>query len=286
MLTIDPDLFQKNFNKNQFIVKHDLASHPLFEISRLFDLAGEVSTKWPSDLYYDDGITNIGERWGAKPKSFPLDETFRRIESAGAWILLNSAEKNPEYGKVLDSCISDMLQVSGRELAKKMRRTQMAIFITSPGRLSTYHIDSECNFLLHLRGQKEISIFSKYDRDVLPEEEIERSWTVDTNAAVYKPQLQNRADVIMLQPGDGVHIPVNAPHWLQNGNDISISVAILFHWWNHEYANLYAANHYLRKLGVAPVPPFKSKIRDTLKQPLGAAAIGLRRAVRGPLRQY
>ena len=162
----------------------------------------------------------------------------------------------------------------------------MAIFITSPKRLSSYHIDSECNFLLHLRGRKQISIFSKYDREVLPEEEIERSWTVDTNAAIYKPTLQDHAHVVTLEPGMGVHIPVNAPHWVQNGDEISISVAILYHWWNSDYANLYAANYYLRKLGMRPRPPFRSPVVDALKQPLGAGALGLRRALRGPLRQY
>src|SRR5207248_8845014 len=96
--------------------------------------------------------------------AFPVEETIRNIESCGAWIDLKSAERNPEYRKVLDHCISDLLEVSGRQLRKKIRRTQMAIFITSPRRLSTYHIDSECNFLLQIRGTKEISIFNRFDR--------------------------------------------------------------------------------------------------------------------------
>ncbi len=286
MLTIDRELFRENFNRSHFMVGHELADHPLFQIPRLIELANEVATKWPNDLYYEHGEASIGDRWGSRPTSLSIDETMRRIESAGAWIDLKSAERSPEYGRVLDRCISDLLEVSGRELAAKMRKTQMAIFITSPNRLSTYHIDSECNFLLHLRGKKQISLFSKYDREVLTEQEIERSWTVDTNAAIYKPQFQDRADVVTLLPGKGVHIPVNAPHWVQNGDDISVSVAILFHWWNRDYANLYAANYYLRRLGASPSPPFQSKLRDTLKQPLGAAAIKLRQTLRGPLRLY
>jgi len=286
MLSIDRARFREHFNKQHFIVDHDLAGHPLFALPRLLDLATEVAQEWPRDLYFDDGVTEIGQRWGARPNSFPIDETIRRMESAGAWILLKSAEQNPEYARVLDRCISDILEISDGQLKSKMRRTQMAIFITSPRRLSTYHIDSECNFLLQLRGEKEISLFSKYDREVLTEDEIERSWTVDTNAAIYKPALQHHADVVKMAPGTGVHIPVNAPHWVQNGDEISISVAILYHWWDREYANVYAANHYLRKVGLTPWPPFRSRLLDGLKQPLGAGAIRLRRALRGPLRQY
>ena len=286
-LKIDPRQFASKFNDQHFLVEHSLQNYPLFELPRLLELANEVAHKWPRDLYYDLGVTNVGQRWESRANSFPVEETIRNIESSGAWVILNSAERNPEYAKVLDRCICDLLLVSGRQLKKKMRRTQLAIFITSPNRLSTYHIDSECNFLLQIRGRKDISLFSKHDREVLPEEEIERSWFVDTNAAIYKPELQHHADVITLSPGVGVHIPVNAPHWLQNGDNISVSAAILYHWWNGAYANLYAANYILRKrLHLNPTPPFRSKALDLLKQPLGMACIWARTAKYGPLRRY
>ena len=286
LLKIDPSQFADKFNKQQFLVEHRLQDHPLFEIPRLLELAKEVAEKWPDDLYYDHGVTNVGARWEMN-NGFPIDETIHNIESCGAWIDLKSAERNPEYGKVLDNCISDLLQVSGRQLKKKMRRTQMAIFITSPNRLSTYHIDSECNFLLQIRGRKEISVFSRYDREVLPEDEIERSWAADTNAAIYKPELQSHADVVTLSPGIGVHIPVNAPHWVQNGSDISVSAAILYHWWNSAYANVYAANYLLRKkFHITPTPPFQSAVLDAIKQPVGAAFLWARNLRHGPLRKY
>ena len=161
MLKIDPQLYASKFNQQQFLVQHRLKDHPLFEIPRLLELAKEVAAKWPEDLYYDRGVTEVGQRWNSKPNEFPVDETIRNIETSGAWIDLKSAERNPEYAKVLDQCIGDLLLVSGRQLKRKMRRAQLAIFITSPRRLSTYHIDSECNFLLQIRGTKEISLFNK-----------------------------------------------------------------------------------------------------------------------------
>jgi len=286
LLQIDPVEFSNKFNERHFLVEHQLKDHPLFALPRLLGLAKEVADKWPNDLYYDRGVTNVGARWGTN-NAFPIDQTIRNIESCGAWIDLKSAERNPQYAKLLDTCISDLLQVSGRQLKRKMRRTQMAIFITSPNRLSTYHIDSECNFLLQIRGRKEISLFNRHDREVLPEEEIERSWAADTNAAIYKPELQGHADVVTLSPGVGVHIPVNAPHWVQNGSDISVSAAILYHWWNSAYANVYAANYVLReKFHMNPTPPFRSPVLDAIKQPVGAAFLWARSLRHGPLRQY
>ena len=281
LLGIDPGLFAANFNKRHFEIQHWLAGHPLFEIPRLLQLAREMATQRPADIYYDAGVTSIGSRWGTSPSEFPVDQTIERLETAGAWIDLKAAERSAPYARVLNDCISDLLQVSGRELERKMRRKEMAIFLTSPKRLSTYHIDSECNFLLQLRGEKNISIFPKDDREVLPEEEIERSWAADTNAAVYKPHLQHRASVIRLKPGSGVHIPVNAPHWVQNDDNISVSVAILYHSWHQEYLDLYGANYCLRKMGISPKPPFQSRWRDAVKRPLGAAALRLLAIRRG-----
>jgi hypothetical protein len=285
LLEIDPELFAERFDREQFEIQHHLAEHPLFQIPRLLELAREMAANRPSDIYYDAKVTDIGSRWGTSRGEFPVDETIQRLESAGAWIDLKAAERSPPYAAVLNGCISDLLKISGRQLERKMRRKEMAIFLTSPKRISTYHIDSECNFLLQLRGEKNISIFRKDDREVLSEDEIERSWAADTNAATYKPHLQDRAAVVRLKPGVGVHIPVNAPHWVQNDDNISISVAILYHMWGGEYQNVYAANYCLRKLGLAPTPPFKSPLRDALKRPLGGAAMKLLSMYRGgPLR--
>ena len=139
------------------------------------------------------------------------------------------------------------------------------IFINSPNRISTYHIDRECNCLLQIRGTKTLSIFDRNDREVLPEEEIERFWAVDNNSAVYKPHLQNRARVFELPPGRGVHIPVNAPHWVRNGPEVSVSLSINFHYHDAMLADVYRANYWLRKLGVRPAAPRESALRDAVK---------------------
>ena len=122
LLQIDPVEFSNKFNERHFLVEHQLKDHPLFSLPRLLGLAKEVADKWPNDLYYDRGVTNVGARWGTN-NAFPIDQTIRNIESCGAWIDLKSAERNPQYAKLLDTCISDLLQVSGRQLKKKMRRT-------------------------------------------------------------------------------------------------------------------------------------------------------------------
>jgi hypothetical protein len=285
MLTLDRQLFQDNFNKRHFLLRHSLSDHPLFQLPRLIELARQTATLRPDDVYYDSGVTRINQRWGTAPCAYAVDETIERIETADAFIILKRVESDSAYARILHECMGDILGVAGPGLNRKMRRKEAIIFIASPRRVTTYHIDSECNFLLQLRGRKNISVFQHDDRDVLPEEEIERFWTADTNAAVFKPHLQHRADNIVLEPGTGLHIPVNAPHWARNGSEVSVALSINYHGYDTERAGIYCVNHYLRqKLGLLPTPPFQHRFLDDVKRPIGAAMLRMRGWYHGPIR--
>lgn len=278
LLELDPTTVGEAFNRRSFELRHRLATHGLFTLERLVKLAKITADRRPADVYFDAGDIAIEQRWSESPKlQDPVDQVISRIEQANAWIILRRANLDPEYGALMASLMAEAAAVAGGRMTEHVAGSDMIIFIASPKRVTTYHIDRECSLLFQIRGSKEISVFDQNDREVLPEQELERFWTVDTNAARYKPHLQDRATTLLLQPGDGVHIPVNAPHWLRNGDDVSISVNINVVYSARERANVYRANHYLRKLGINPTPPQRSKSLDTLKNPLGATAHGLGR---------
>ncbi len=280
-MKLDPLTFRSNFNQRCFEVRHRLASNPLFALPRLIELARDTALRRPEHLYYDAGDIGIGTRWQDAPKSaFPIDETIRRIDSAGAWIILWNAQLDPQYRPLLDGCMREIFAAAAPGLEKKLKKREIILFITSPNRVTSYHIDRECNFLLQIAGRKEISIFDHRDRVVLPETEIEQFWTVDHNAAVYKPQLQERATVLTLEPGNGVHIPVNSPHWLKNGDNVSISASFNFQFHDTERANVYRTNYYLRRLGLTPRPPFRAPAVDAAKNSLYAVGRAAHRALR------
>ena len=265
-LSADGEVFRRNFDRSSFLFTHRLADHPLFASDRLLRLAQQMASD-PRDVYYDAGDIRIDQRWDQTAAcDLPVDELLHRIETAGAWIILRRAEKDPEYAALLNACIAEIETLSGRDLSKVMKIRNAIIFINSPNRVSTYHIDRECNCLLQIRGTKTISVFDRYDRAVLPEEEIERFWAVDNNAAVYKPQYQDRAAVYELTPGHAVHIPVNAPHWVKNGPEVSVSISINFQYHEAVLADVYRANHWLRRLGLRPSPPQRSPIVDGVKR--------------------
>jgi ribosomal silencing factor RsfS len=265
LLQGDPTMFRKGFDSYTYGFRHRLAEHPLFALPRLMELTQAMSRNL-DDIYYDCGKVEIGQRWDAVPPSgMTADQLLTRIETAGAWIILRRADKFPGYADILEDCIAEIETKSKRDIDALMQAKRAIVFINSPRRISSYHIDRECNWLLQIAGEKNVHVFDKNDREVLPEQEIEHFWGRDPNAAVYKPQYQDRAKTFLLRPGDGIHIPVGSPHWVQNGDQVSVSLSVNFHYKERLRANIYRANYILRRLGLRPTPPGRSVLRDRLK---------------------
>ena len=75
-------------------------------------------------------------------------------------------------------------------------------------------------------------------------------------------------------------MPVNAPHWVKNANNISVTLAMIFQFPESVLGNVYRANHYLRRLGMRPKPPGHSRMGDKLKAATMGSAIGARNLLR------
>src|SRR5947207_2829167 len=142
-------LFQENFNRASFQFAHSLAGHPLFELPRLLELARSLPDL---DVYYDAGEVRVNQRWDEIPRTqLTVDQLIDRIENAGAWILLRATHKDPRYAALLHQALADAGRLVGPAFPKWIKCVRGQLFITSPKRITTYHMDRECNFLLQLR---------------------------------------------------------------------------------------------------------------------------------------
>ncbi len=128
-------------------------------------------------------------------------------------------------------------------------------------------MDGEHNFLLQIRGSKEVSIFDQNNRAVITEEELERYYQGKSHRNLkFNDSKQAYAQVFTLTPGVGLHFPVTAPHWVKNGNEVSISFSITFRSLESEKRSmLYFVNGRLRQLGMNPTSPGVSSWRDQVK---------------------
>lgn len=279
----DAAVFRENFERKSFEVFHHLADHPLFQLPHLMDLAERTLRTRPADLYHDMGCVAPGQKWKDTHREFSPLKALRQLEDSDAWFIFRSTQRDPAYAELYRHAIAEIKSMVGGGIESLISKEDIIIFVTSPKRVTAYHIDRECNFILQIRGEKDIYVFDREDRQILPEVEIERFWATDNNAANYRPELQNRAVPYRLVPGNGVHVPVNCPHWVQNDDNISVTLSVNFQFVDAVRADVYRANYYLRKLGINPTPPGRSALLDQAKAKAFSTANAARRAARAAL---
>jgi hypothetical protein len=286
-------IFRDDFNNKPFGLSHNLGNHALFELSRLIELGKFLSRDSSGGrviVYTDDA--DVRQGW-KRSNSLGLDatESLENIQTTKSWVMLKDIQKHPDYAALLDQFISELENLVGCSLRSEITWIDSYLFIASPNMITPYHIDHESNFLLQIHGEKTVNLFDPSDRTILTEDEIERYYVGDMNAAQFREEIQSKAMVFRIRPGLGVHQPPLAPHWVRNGSEYSVSLSILFFLREFDLkAKIYQANHYLRRLGFTPQPPGHSDLKDRAKQivmsDLGYRAREKNRVVRFGLNKY
>lgn len=263
LVSLDTAVFAESFNKNPFRVQHALADHPLFTLPRLV----ELSQTLPADrVEYNAGNLPITQDPTLTPQNgLSIEETIRRIEECRSWLVLKNVEQDPEYAELLRACLAEVERQPHPDVQGVCLR-EAYVFITSPGSVTPYHIDHELNFLLQVRGSKCITIFPEWDRFVISEEDLERFYCGAHRNLIFNDEQKQRGQPFEIHPGEGVHVPVTAPHWVQNGPEVSISFSITMRTRATERRGMiYQFNHWLRGRGWKPTPYGQSRWRDSFK---------------------
>ena len=269
MLDADPAAFRRDFNRTSFAVRHRLAGHPLFETQRLARLAEALHRRGDRDKFVALGArdTTTGTRFSDMPRLPAAADTLRHLDEIGTWMKLSHAhEVDGDYRELMDGLLLELEALSGEPLHDLISWKMLTIFLASPRITTPYHIDHESNFLLQVRGSKEVCLFDGLDRSVLPVGEIERFYGGNAEAARYRADLGDRGTVYRLTPGIGVHHPPLAPHWVRNGDEVSVSVSVSFclRPLDRE-AKIHQANMVLRRLGLHPATIGRHPMRDRVK---------------------
>jgi hypothetical protein len=274
----DPEgVFARNYNRRNFMFAHGLAGHPLWELSNLIALSRRMPEH--SETYWSNGAIAVDNNWEYRQnEKLSLDETIVNIEHNNSMIILKHTEQDPQYGPVLQQILSRVLELSGERMRSDVTVGEVLILISSPNRITPYHMDGETNFLLQVAGDKKFFVFDHTDRTLVTDFELERFYAVSTVLATYRPERQKDASAYDLRAGYGLHVPPNAPHWVQNGNNVSVALSV-----NYELrsvgrlTDLHRFNRKLRGIGLDPVPPGRSQWRDEVKLAAYRAARSLRK---------
>lgn len=263
LIEVDEASFRESFNRRSFTIQHHLVDHPLFTLPCLVELARRLP---PESIEYNAGDLPISLDPALTPRNgLSVEDTIRRIEDHRSWMVLKYVEQDAQYRAVLHRCLDEIAEYS-EPLWPGMFQREGFIFISSPGSTTPFHIDPEFNFLLQVRGTKYMNVFDPADRGLVSEEQVETFLAGGHRNLPYRPEFQSKACVTELQPGMGVHVPITAPHWVKNGDAVSISFSITFRTpGSVRRAAVYEANARLRRQGLRPAPPGTSALRDQVK---------------------
>ncbi len=269
------------FPDRPFMYRHQLADHRLLTLAALADLAGRLDR---DRVEYNSGRLKPDQRPDDVPGvDLPPAEVIRRIETAGAWMVLKNVETVPEYRALIAECLDGAALALGHPDARAAGMTdfQGFIFVSSANAVTPFHIDYEQNFFVHLHGEKFMHVFDNRDRSLVSEEGLEVHPGKHRNLP-YRETFEERATVFRFNPGDGLFLPYTWPHWVRNGGDWSISMAITWKSPRDLRMNkLYFANAMMRKARLPQPAPGRRPLWDGVK----VAGVSAMRAVLQPFRR-
>ena len=274
LLTDAGGQFARHYNRAPFLFAHGLAGHDLFALPQLRDLAGRLADH--PETYWSNGRAQMQDRWEkGRDGRLSLHETIAHIASNDSLVILKHVEQDPAYAGLLRRFLSQVVAFSGDVMGADVIVGEVLVLVSSPNRLTPYHVDAETNFLVQITGDKTLCVYDHADRSLVSHAEREGYVAGDHNSARFRGERAGDGMVFDLRAGHGVHIPVFAPHWVQNGDNVSVSLSVNYELRSvKQMSEVYLINRYLRRLGMAPTPPGRSVTKDAAKRMI---AKGLRR---------
>ena len=227
---------------------HGLAGHPLLAIDALAGLAERMPA---ASVEYNLGKVPLGVRAEDTPSNgLSLGETIRTIESNGSWAVLKNVERDAAYGALLDAALAELGPIVDARTGAMLNR-EAFIFLSSPGSVTPFHMDPEHNILLQIRGEKVMTVFPAGDPELVPAVQSEAFHAGGHRNLNWRDDFRQRGTAVKLLPGDAIHVPVKAPHFVENGAAVSVSLSVT---WRSERSvaesELHGLNALLRRRGL------------------------------------
>jgi hypothetical protein len=245
--------FSANYPETPHKLPHGLRDHPLLTLESL----AKLSERLPhASVEYNKGDLPTG----VDPDSdiangLSIGDTIRNVDTCRSWAVLKNIEQDDAYRALLLSLLGE-LQPLIEAKTGAMLRPQGYVFVSSPDAVTPYHFDPEHNILLQLRGSKTMVQFPAGDPFYAPDETHEGYHTGGPRNLVWRDELAAGGTAWHLSPGEGLFVPVMAPHHVKNGSEPSISLSITWRSdWSFAEADARAFNSVLRKVGLRPRAP-------------------------------
>jgi len=240
----------RDFSKANIAFEHGLHRDPMFSDQGLASLLD----RYPRDKL---GVFTMGEDpvdWKSWRKGSAGDlsgaELLEAAMAGRIWLNLRHANDYlPEYAALEETIFADKKRATGVRTFKR----DLGVLISSANAQVFYHLDVPLVSLWQIRGQKRVWVYPVAD-PYIGDEQLERIVLKETaEQFAYDPAWDAGAEVYDLTPGKMVTWRQNAPHRIENGAMLNVSLSIEFMTPAAVMrANVLYANGALRKHGHRP----------------------------------
>ena len=238
------------FSRSNLTFEHNLHTRPMFDDEGLASLLD----RYPRDKL---GVFTMGEDpvdWKSWRRgsagSLSGDKLLDAAKSGRIWLnLRHTNDYLPDYSALEREIFAETEARAGL----RTYRRDLGMLISSANAQVFYHLDVPLVSLWQLRGQKRVWVYPVADPYVLADQ-LERIVLKETaEQFAFDPSWDAGAEVHDLTPGRMVTWRQNAPHRIENGPMLNVSLSIEFMTPAAALrANVLYANGVLRKSGARP----------------------------------
>ncbi|WP_300393047.1 hypothetical protein [Henriciella sp.] len=153
------------------------------------------------------------------------EELLAAVRDGRIWLNLRATNQRVENYAAIGEQIFDTLQDAG---GHKVFKRDMGVLISSPGVNVHYHLDIPMVALLQIRGEKTVWIYPASEQ-FAPSEKVESiALRQQEEGLPFRNEFESEAVEIQLKPGMALTWPQAAPHRVQNGSMLNVSLSCEF----------------------------------------------------------
>jgi hypothetical protein len=259
-LLLDGAFAQAHLARESIAIEHQLRGHPLLTLGAIADLADWLP---PRSIICDTADQPLLVPTGGPPRGSEArpGDVIRHIDTRRSWLTLLNVEQQPAYRELMDACLDEVAAMVERRPGDTRRRAGF-IFVSSPLSVTPAHFDIEHSLLLQISGHKQVTV-GRFATAGTERRERERYWEGSHGRVEELPIAVATHDLI---PGHGVYLPPVRPHWVHNGDAVSVSMTLTYFSRDSERDQFVEAfNARLRQLHLRPLPPGRSPAVDGAK---------------------
>ena len=225
---------------------HTLASHELFTDDAI---AGLLDT-FPTEKLFALTMGRDPKRWEDNERLAHAGlrgrDLLRAVTAGRMWLNITNVDAvDPRYRDLTTRLYEEL----GEQLPEyRGIESHCTLLVSSPDAMVYYHVDGPPSFLWHLRGEKQVWTYPALDTTLLPTPLLEDVFAGMRHEYVpYENHFDDRAETRVLQPGEVISWPQNAPHRITNLGSLNVSL-VTDHYTDaaRRRARVYTANRFLR----------------------------------------